>query len=566
MRTRAWVVPVLVASVAAQEAEWFRFVPKDAVTVAWLQGPARLGQQLGDTRVVQFLRDPGLSGALAQFWESVQAGVEDDARRARARSSLEQLLRVVRSSAQVSVGVARDTQGGWFGAMRARSLEPAWFAALDELPAEQWPHAGHEFRLVRVSQPEAPLLPEFSCTLPIEIDGATVVFAGTDLQHQIPRMLALQEAERFVPPPRVAGAAVWLHGDPRPWLEELLRALPAAPEERAIAEQIFRVLGSDAASGCSFAMRRAGEFLTFDLHVALQPGKTGLLDLLLPGTRPMQPWLELIPPQSLGFDHYTFRFGRVRALAERVLEVLPAEVVPPFAELEQQFVERFGADLHEDLLRWLGDDVVLVTDPADVDFDAIAEDVPGGMTVFVTLRDAAGFAAGLDKLIRGLGLHATRKRESYGEHQIVRILVLGFPVHFAITERALVVTVGGATNALRLVLDEVARRKRGEPVTPLPVEVTERIDAAPFEASSLGVRAMAAEFAWLAKEGARLAPALAARAAREGKDDGPDPETIFENMQLLGGRLEALLRKHHVTHQVTLSRSAADEWRMIGIW
>lgn len=145
-------------------------------------------------------------------------------------------------------------------------------------------------------------------------------------------------------------------------------------------------------------------------------------------------------------------------------------------QVKSMFEGRFRMDLEKDLLAHIGSDWIVV---GHVDFrreiEAVEngdgfEDVelgPDDEAVFgVSLKNPQAFAKALDRIIRGMGLHPSRRRWEYGGQTCYRIqnVALPFAFYYAVTGRCCYFGVDeGGKASIEALIDAENRSAQGKP-------------------------------------------------------------------------------------------------------
>lgn len=487
---------------AAQEVpDPFRCVPEDAAIVLRTVGVAGLDHAFAATRWWQTYKQVAVDPSTRALWQELRASFPEHlpAKRADLLEGLAHTLGGHRGEIVFGLTVRprtpdeRDTDPvGVVVSLRIAGTD-AEFDELERIAAGLLPEqatetkvAGQTFRLHAFGGQQ--------CTAPQRLDGALVMFFGSDLERGIEHCLT---ATPYQPDPALTRVPFALQIESAPLLR-LLQAPSVAAKVPEVLPDLLRQLDIEAVQRLRWTSYADGPWVAIDTEFGTQRAVPLLASWLAPRSSP--DLVTVLPPTARTWSTMSIDWMAVWSIASKLADRFADQLPATREELLTKFTEATKLDLENDLIALLGNQILWIDDLAAFDPDAEEPEDPGHAKIVerfgercyvLQLRSGAKFGANLDKLLRARGLHAARKREEYGNARIYRLTVLGvLPLEYAIVDDLLVVGVGGGEGTgtnLRGVLDAALKPPAERNAIAMPAAVAEAMQGWPGGWSSVDV-------------------------------------------------------------------------------
>ncbi len=487
-----------------------RHVPKDCCLVVRTSGLAGWRDAFAKTQVAKLCQGPTLGPLLRQLEQVIDSGIESapadlpaDLAKLRAAAtdysgSAVFALRIDMASlgeAIANKSAPKMTVAMLFGGDGHTDL--AELAEMARKNAEE--DAGTKLRDLVVGDHRLRVESSgpFSVSLPTMIGDHLVMLVGNDLDADASAFL---DGEGGVEFETTSGQTMAVHAD----LRGAMHALQAFVIERAQAadapvdvDALIRLAGFWSIDGIDVAVGAEGLHAACDATLHFNDQPRGVWGMYGTGGHGALHLLNYVPTESDSWSVTEFHFGAVYDTLAAMWEEA-GDAVPMSREAaEQAFAKAMKVRLKEDLIDHLGSEMMTAQENLGAGDASDDEDDADGMgsgmsaamkplsgTCFcVGLRDGKAFAASLETLLRGRGLHAARKTEDYQGEKVYDLRIGGVvEVEYVVADDLLLVTIGGGDKgkrALRAVLDERAARRSGKQAGELPKAVQERLAAVP---------------------------------------------------------------------------------------
>ncbi|MEM7201503.1 MAG: hypothetical protein AAF628_14635 [Planctomycetota bacterium] len=471
-------------------------IPKQALLVAWADGPAALRDAFAGTRLADMVAGPEITGLLEPILEEFRAGagaslqgtgVDADA--------LEELVAGYSGRMALGMGLDRDVleQGGPLGDLEPEDLR-LWIAVVAASDGETDFTELSEAILEAVEQQgelelfdadaagrtlRAAHLRRAQITLPFVHDGHLMLVMAPNLDDALATVLLGQES--------MADAAIELpEGNLGAWFDGgtfgQLITQAMRDELGDVGDQLATGFGLPALRGLTMTIAPTGPHVALRARIGLDGDDAGFFNLFTAVSDSPPDLLEITPVQRDVWSVTKMNLEALYDVIASIADTLADETGMPSSALEQMFEDNFRVRLREDLVQHFGDELVSVgaggmpSGDEEDELEAMGAQM-NGVFYGIELADAAAFDASFEKLIRSRGLHAARKTEDYRGYKVRRITLLAMPVFYAVTDRLFGLGVGQlGAQELRAVLDETRDRADGKPAPPLPEAVTERLE------------------------------------------------------------------------------------------
>ncbi|MEZ6035983.1 MAG: hypothetical protein R3F29_00790 [Planctomycetota bacterium] len=493
------------AQTAAQNAN--RFVPEGSTIVFRMASPAKWKDKFGKTQAAKLLQSNTLAPMMQQFEAAWQMGL-DEARNSgeidvdliesmltdwqgdivvSMQMDIAEMVSVMQTGGEPTIsGTMVMTPGGNFDLTR-------FSAEVMRLAEEQ--NEMHDLVVgditLRAGTPPGGRMDLAICP---DVDGALVMMFGTDLEASAERLLA-KDHRSAVP---MGDGPLFMHMD-LSWISSVIDAAidgQAPPEAAAIVEDLMRLLGASALRGINLDIDTEGEHVLGNLQLQLTKNDRGLLDVIGTAASGTPKLLRAVPANAEAFSVSSLDLGKLYTIVAEAWATFGDQVPMSFDDAMQAFADATKVRLKEDLLDHLAGEMMSVQDVEammNAEFDP-DEDNPMAMldgTVYgIGLKDGAAFGKSLETALRARGMHAGRKTEEYGTHQVHRLKLGGLiELEYVVTDDLLLLGVGngeGTSRALRSVLDA---RATGD--TELPEVVRKHAEGMPAGWNGIGATPIA---------------------------------------------------------------------------
>ncbi|MGK0301566.1 MAG: hypothetical protein ACI89X_002445 [Planctomycetota bacterium] len=315
-----------------------------------------------------------------------------------------------------------------------------------------------------------------------------------------------------------------------------------------------------------------GKYVAQEMRVKFGDEPRGLLGMACPERMGKPDLLRYLPAGAGTYAVAPMDLSALVKVYEDVFTNHADELPLDRDDVEGMFADMTNLDLFKDVLAHIGDEYMRVDDLMagliyDEDEDepeqvTKAKDKLGDACFVIKLKNGRAFGKNLDTAIRSRGLHVSRKREEYGDHNIYRMNLLGmFPFEYAVTDSLLLVGIGegeGTKKNLRGVLDAVAA---GDAEPTFSPEVSERLDGMPAGWGGIQV----SSFVELLEGLVAIGESVDALLAKEGValEDVEDPwQLIIDGSNVL----KSVLARHKAGVAVNLDYFGKDRYVMRSRW
>lgn len=302
-------------------------------------------------------------------------------------------------------------------------------------------------------------------TLPMIIDGHLVMIGSSRLEKDAPKLLA--KDARFA----IDGdAPLFVHADIGRMMSSMMDVDAAGmPFDPAA---ILDMIGLSAIQNVTMTLRPDGKALAGDVSIGMTEDGRGIFDMMSKGNQPPK-LLNAVPAQSEAFGVSAIDMKAIYKTISEIWSLLEEMVPMTFDEAMDEFAAMTKIRLKEDLFDNLGEEMLVLQDIdalKEIDLDEVADNpmaAYAGSVYGLSLSDGAKFEAALDKMIRSRGMHVGRKSESYANAQIHRMAIAGLvDLEYSINNNLLLISIGGAESASRIIRDIIDTRANSESQRP----------------------------------------------------------------------------------------------------
>ncbi len=463
-----------------------RFVPANSAFVMRMASPAKMRQQFSQTQMAKL----GETESLAPMMDMMS-------------QQLDMTMDMMRDSGMFDADLADGLLNTWMGDI-VFAAQVDWDDMMDAMEYGETPPisfvvsltsdgsfdlsaVASEFEsLVENTTPEGTLtdmpvgdwtmrrtnngekfegLDQLDATLPMMIDGHLVMIGSSRLEKDAPKLLAKDARFAFD-----GDAPLFVHADVGRMMSSMMDVDAAGmPFDPAA---ILDMIGLSAIQNVTMTLRPDGKALAGDVSIGMTEDGRGIFDMMSKGNQPPK-LLNAVPAQS---EAFAVSSTDMKVLYTTISEIwsLFEEMVPmTFDEAMDEFAAMTKIRLKEDLFDNLGGEMMIVQDIdalKEVDLDEIADNPLAAYTGGVyglSLSDGAKFEAALDTMIRSRGMHVGRKTESYANAKIYRMAIAGLiDVEYSINNNLLLISIGGAESASRIIRDIIDTRANSESQRP----------------------------------------------------------------------------------------------------
>ncbi|MFQ5504884.1 MAG: hypothetical protein ACE5F1_08835, partial [Planctomycetota bacterium] len=257
-------------------------------------------------------------------------------------------------------------------------------------------------------------------------------------------------------------------------------------------EGLIELLGLQSPQYLQFSLHPGKENVLADLAIKLDGRDRGIFDVFTPSLLTEASLLELVPYDWDTWGISAFDTVRLYEIVAKVFERYEDRIGMPWSTVETIIQQKIKVHPKLDILDHLGKQFMAVGTRRSVEFGEMIRESQrnfGGTCFGISLKSPSGFVASFDKVLRSLGLHAGRRRDTYKVYQINRVLLGGlFPIYYTVSDRVFLLATGDeGVRAMKAILDEEQNRTQHRNKGAAPPHVASRLRHAPSGWSGLSL-------------------------------------------------------------------------------